>query len=202
MSTDSSTVTWFSSSSAPTELQTPNQGTCRECHRHEICSIPTYTDTHKMYFLKDYNTLPSLLWHCWLGVRKSIRPVKTEWCWHGYLSGVSGVRYKQLAYGAADAAATASLLASLKSRWFKPFCYRLTQVVLKQAIKRVRHKTRRVNILCHTCRLTQSESTYCFQWLFSLSEWVWVSFLPLLVPEEKLANDTHVLIINGDTYKQ
>ena len=22
---------------------------------------------------------PSVLWHCWLGVRKSIRPVKTEW---------------------------------------------------------------------------------------------------------------------------
>ena len=23
--------------------------------------------------------LPSVLWHCWLGVRKSIRPVKFEW---------------------------------------------------------------------------------------------------------------------------
>ena len=31
--------------------------------------------------------LPSVLWHCWLGVRKGIRPVKI-WllrCWHGYL---------------------------------------------------------------------------------------------------------------------
>jgi len=26
-----------------------------------------------------FTNLPSVLWHCWLGVRKSIRPVKTEW---------------------------------------------------------------------------------------------------------------------------
>ena len=41
--------------------------------------------------------MPSVLWRCWLGGRKSIRPVK-NWvvgCWHGYLS---GVRCK-LAYG-------------------------------------------------------------------------------------------------------
>jgi len=24
--------------------------------------------------------LPSVLWHCWLGITKSIRPVKIEWC--------------------------------------------------------------------------------------------------------------------------
>jgi len=24
--------------------------------------------------------LTSLIWHCWLGSRKGIRPVKTEWC--------------------------------------------------------------------------------------------------------------------------
>ena len=32
---------------------------------------------------------PSVLWHCWLGGRKGIHPVK-NWavgCWHGYLSG-------------------------------------------------------------------------------------------------------------------
>jgi len=23
--------------------------------------------------------LPSVLWHCWLGIMKSIRPVKIEW---------------------------------------------------------------------------------------------------------------------------
>ena len=35
------------------------------------------------------NVVPSVLWRCWLGSRKGIRPVK-NWvvrCWRGYLSG-------------------------------------------------------------------------------------------------------------------
>jgi len=55
-----------------------------------------------------YHRLPSVLWHCWLGSRKGIRPVK-NWlvgCWHGYLSGARC----RLAYGAADATATHCLL--------------------------------------------------------------------------------------------
>ena len=45
-----------------------------------------------------------MLWRCWLGDRKGIRPVK-NWvvgCWHGYLSGARC----RLAYGPADATAT------------------------------------------------------------------------------------------------
>jgi len=52
--------------------------------------------------------LPSVLWRCWLGSRKGIRPVK-NWavgCWHGYLSGARC----RLAYGPADATATHCLL--------------------------------------------------------------------------------------------
>jgi len=52
--------------------------------------------------------LPSVLWHCWLGGRKGIRPVK-NWvvgCWRGYLSGARC----RLAYGPADATATHCLL--------------------------------------------------------------------------------------------
>ena len=48
--------------------------------------------------------LPSVLWRCWLGYRKGIRPVK-NWvvgCWCGYLSGVRC----RLASGPADATAT------------------------------------------------------------------------------------------------
>ena len=44
--------------------------------------------------------MPSVLWHCWLGGRKGIRPVK-NWavgCWRGYLSGARC----RLAYGPAD----------------------------------------------------------------------------------------------------
>ena len=52
--------------------------------------------------------LPSVLWHCWLGGRKGIRPVN-NWvvgCWHGYQPGVRC----RLAYGPADATATHYLL--------------------------------------------------------------------------------------------
>jgi len=48
--------------------------------------------------------LPSVLWHCWLGGRKSIWPVK-YWvmrCCHGYLS---AMKCKWFAYGPADATA-------------------------------------------------------------------------------------------------
>ena len=52
-------------------------------------------------------SVPSVLWRCWLGGRKGIRPVK-NWvvgCWHGYLS----VAMWRFAYGPADATATLSL---------------------------------------------------------------------------------------------
>ena len=52
--------------------------------------------------------VPSVLWHCWLGGRKGIRPVKNRVvrCWRGYLSKVRC----RLAYGPADATATHYLL--------------------------------------------------------------------------------------------
>ena len=64
-----------------------------------------------------YNFL-SVLWHCWLDIGNSIRPVKNAWWsaaghWCGYLS---EARCKWLAYSSADGTATPSSLASLKSR--------------------------------------------------------------------------------------
>ena len=52
--------------------------------------------------------LPSVLWRCWLGCRKGIRPVKNRvvGCWHGHLHGARC----RLAYGPADATATHCLL--------------------------------------------------------------------------------------------
>ena len=63
-----------------------------------------------------FSILPSVLWRCWLGGRKSIRPVK-NWavgCWRGYLSGARC----RLAYGPADATATHCLLLQLNPDWF------------------------------------------------------------------------------------
>jgi len=46
--------------------------------------------------------MPSVLWHCWLGGRKGIQPVKKSGgCWRGYLSGARC----RLLYGPADATA-------------------------------------------------------------------------------------------------
>jgi len=60
--------------------------------------------------------VPSVLWRCWLGDRKGIRPVK-NWVvgrWRGYLSAAMG----RLAYGPADATATHCLLLQLNPDWF------------------------------------------------------------------------------------
>ena len=58
-----------------------------------------------------------VLWCCWLGGRKGIRPVK-NWvvgCWRGcYLSGARC----RLAYGPADATATHCLLLQSNPDWF------------------------------------------------------------------------------------
>ena len=61
-------------------------------------------------FINKYvgSSIPSVLWRCWLGGRKGIRPVK-NWvvgCWHGYLSGARC----RLACGPADTTATHCLL--------------------------------------------------------------------------------------------
>ena len=63
---------------------------------------------HDCYLQINTSHLLSVLWRCWLGGRKGIRPVK-NWvvgCWHGCLSGARC----RLAHGPADATATHCLL--------------------------------------------------------------------------------------------
>jgi len=84
-----------------------------------------------MFYSQELQVMPSLLWRCWLGSRKVIRSVK-NWVvryWRDYLS---GARYKWFAYGPADATATLSSLAPVKSRMVLPFWCRLTQVILEK----------------------------------------------------------------------
>ena len=80
-----------------------------------------------MYIFYQLLVIPPVLWRCWLGGRKGIRPVK-NWVvgfWRGYLS---GARCK-LAYGASWCHCHSLSLASVKSRSVLPFWYRLTRVV-------------------------------------------------------------------------
>jgi len=65
--------------------------------------------------MDNYSTvlcLTSMLWYCWLGVKKSTRPGNIAWWGASYLS---GAKCKWFAYGPADATATPSSLASLWS---------------------------------------------------------------------------------------
>jgi len=77
--------------------------------------------------------LPSVLWCCWLGSgRQEGHPACKNWVvtyWRGYLC---GARYKWCAYGPADATATPSSFAPVKSRMVLPFWCQLTQVVLEK----------------------------------------------------------------------
>ena len=75
-------------------------------------------------------SVPSVLWHCWLGGRKGIRPVK-NWvvgCWHGYLGWGADLHMAQ------QMPLPLTISCSSKSRlvlpsWFLPFWYLLTRVV-------------------------------------------------------------------------
>jgi len=98
--------------------------------------------THCLLLQKNPNWFwywPSVLWHCWLGVRKSIRPVK-NWVlgyWRGYLSGVF---CKWFAYGPANATATIISCFS-KIHNALPFWCRLTQVDQRGLVNRLCNKT-------------------------------------------------------------
>jgi len=68
----------------------------------------------------------SVLWHCWLGGRKGIWPVK-NWavgCWCDYLS---GARCRRICPSSCHCHSLS--LASVKSRLISPFWYWLTRVV-------------------------------------------------------------------------
>jgi len=60
-------------------------GNSLQCHR--ISSIFNDAIAVIFYYFLISCEVPSVLWHCYLGIRKSIQPVK-NWvmsCWHGYL---------------------------------------------------------------------------------------------------------------------
>jgi len=74
-------------------------------HHHCSSCRQNIAQTEMVLHLSIYAALfkvPSVLWHCWLGIRNSIWPV-LNWvmrCWRRYLS---GARYKWFAHGPADA---------------------------------------------------------------------------------------------------
>jgi len=96
--------------------------------RVDYCNILHITSCSLcvLVFYWCFYCVPSVLWHCWLGGRKGIRPVK-NWvvrCWHGYLSGVrcrlACAQLMPLPH---------SVSCSSKIQIDLPFWYRLTWVV-------------------------------------------------------------------------
>jgi len=79
------------------------------------------------FLSKGIITLPSVLWHCWLGGRKSIRPVK-NWV-VGVLSWLSVWSEVQTYIWPSWRHCHSLSLASVKSRLVLPFWYQLTRVV-------------------------------------------------------------------------
>jgi len=83
--------------------------------------------------LKDTQSiLPSVLWHCWLGGRKGIRPVKK--LSGGVLAWLSVWSKVHTCIWPSCCHCHSLSLASVKSRSVLPFWYRLTWVVLDKGL--------------------------------------------------------------------
>jgi len=44
-----------------------------------IDELPSTADVRQVFLVYIMFCMLSVLWHCWLAVRKSIRPIKSEW---------------------------------------------------------------------------------------------------------------------------
>jgi len=97
--------------------------------------------------------MPSVLWHCWLGGRKGIRPVKKQS--GGVLAWLSVWSDVQICIWPGWYHCHSLYLASLKSRLVLPFWYRLT---------RVPPDTGALNGCVCVCALGRRPARRCRQW--------------------------------------
>ena len=93
------------------------------CLSLSICNIYLFY----LYLLMLLLCKASVLWHCWLGGRKGIRPVKNFS--GGVLAWLSLWSEMQAWIWPSWCHCHSLSLASVKCRLFLPFCYRLTRVV-------------------------------------------------------------------------
>ena len=114
----------------------------------------------RIYTVVTICVVPSVLWRCWLGGRKGIRPVKNRVVgyWHCYLSGARC----RLAYGPADASATHCLLLHLNPYLFCLLVPAHLGSPRQRAVKRV--------CVCVIMVMTVWSCEYAFV-RFSISEW-------------------------------
>ena len=98
-------------------------------------SLPHKDEVDKGLYLSFITSiLPSVLWHCWLGGRKGVRPVKTEW-WPGRVLAWLFVWSEVQTFVWPSWCHCHSLsLASVKSTLVLPFWYWMTRVVLDKGL--------------------------------------------------------------------
>ena len=94
------------------------------CIRERKCA-ENYNKWHSEFFFLKLQSVPSVLWHCWLGGRKVIRPVKVD----GVLAWLSVWNEVQTCIWPSWCHWHSLSLTSVKSRLVLPFWYRLTRVV-------------------------------------------------------------------------
>ena len=98
--------------------------------RYTCClQIMTLYFNLQLWNAVSFQQLPSVLWRCWLGDRKGIRPVKNR---VGVLAWLSVWSKVQTCIWPSWRHCHSLSLASVKSRLVLPFWYRLTQVVLEK----------------------------------------------------------------------
>ena len=110
--------------------------------------------TQTAFFCTFYNTSPSVLWRCWLGGRKGIRPVKN--LSGGVLALLSVWSEVQTCIWPSWCHCHSLSLASGKSRLLLPFWYWLTQVVPNKGplnVCRSTTPTSQVLLWCFLCLL-------------------------------------------------
>ena len=103
--------------------------------RHSVTSLPSsFRFTFRYECFADVRCMPSVLWRCWLGGRKGIRPVKK--LSDGVLAWLSVWSEVQTCIWPSWCHCHSLSLAPVKSRLILPFWYQLTQIVLDKG-KRV-----------------------------------------------------------------
>ena len=114
-------------SSPQPEVLTTLTEAWRQCSAKYICCIQKKTSLTPIVCIKLTMGLPSVLWHCWLGGRKGIRPVKNlsseVLAWLSVWSEVQTCIWPSWYH------CRSLCLAPVKSRLLLPFWYRLTWVV-------------------------------------------------------------------------
>ena len=120
----------------------------------------------------------SVLWNCWLGGRKGIQPVKTEW-WHaGMVICLIVWREVQTCIRPSWCHFHSLSLASVKSGLVLPFWYWLTRVVLEKGPLNVcslcvYYRRERVGVYCENWRLPgpDSDKFHGLAWSFGRRKW-------------------------------